>query len=244
VSVFPDFAPSVTWSPGEGPVLLTCEHASNRLPPWLSWPVADRWVVGTHWAWDIGIAELTLQLADRLELTAVLAGFSRLVADPNRAPGDPTLIREEAHGRKIYLNQELDPGERARRMSLWAAWHDGVEGVLARQPGRVVLSMHSFTPHYEDNDPRTVEVGVLFDRDEAAAAVLAAALADEGLVVAMNEPYSGKNGLMYSVERHAAAGGGRIALELEVRQDLADDPFVRRLLVPALERAIRRAFLG
>ena len=205
--------------------------------------MADRWLVGTHWAWDIGIGEITLQLAERLGLTSVLAGFSRLVIDPNRAPDDPTLIRTEAHGREILLNQGLGAAERNRRMALWDAWHASAEEVVRREPGRVVLSMHSFTPYYEDHEPRIVEVGVLFDRDEAVAGALAQALAAEGIRVALNEPYSGKQGLMYSVERHAAAGGGRVALELEVRQDLADDPFVRRRLVTAIERALRASLL-
>jgi len=236
----PVFSPSVIWSCGEGPLALTCEHASNRLPPWLTWPAADRWLVGTHWAWDIGIAEVTLQLAERLEVTAAFAGFSRLVADPNRDLDDPTLIRAEAHGRKVALNQDLTPEERARRLELWQAYHDAIDGVLRAQPGNSLLSMHSFTPHYEDDAPRGMEVGVLFDRDEAAAHRLAAALAAEGLNVALNEPYSGKGGLMYCVERHAEPEG-RVALELEIRQDLADDPFVRRRLVPAIEKAVRAA---
>jgi predicted N-formylglutamate amidohydrolase len=239
--VIPPFSPAVVWAAGEGPVVLTCEHASNRLPPWLSWPIEDRWIIGTHWAWDLGIAEVTLQLAERLGWTAVLAGFSRLVADPNRAPHEETWARLRAHGRDIGLNRDLSAEERARRLAIWEGYHARVASVAAAQPGHTILSMHSFTPHYEDQEPREVEVGVLFDRHEAEAHALAAALKDEGLRVALNEPYSGKDGLMYSVER-AAAPGGRAALELEVRQDLADDPFVRRRLVPAIERAMKGAF--
>ncbi|MBA2321735.1 MAG: N-formylglutamate amidohydrolase [Deltaproteobacteria bacterium] len=242
MSLVPAFSPSVVFSPGTGPLVLTCEHASNRLPPWLAWPNEDRWLIGTHWAWDIGIAEVTLQLAERLAVTAALAGFSRLVADPNRDLDDPTLIRREAHGREIALNRGLTDEDRAARVRLWQAYHDAIDGVLGAQPGGVLLSMHSFTPHYQDDEPRGMEIGVLFDRDEAAAAALAGALAREGLHVALNEPYSGKGGLMYCVERHASPEG-RVALELEIRQDLADDPFVRRRLVPAIEKAVR-ASLG
>ena len=44
-------------------VLLTCEHASNALPePW-TWPADDRWIVDTHWAFDLGIADVTRHVA-------------------------------------------------------------------------------------------------------------------------------------------------------------------------------------
>ena len=50
-----------------------------------------------------------------------------------------------------------------------------------------------------------------------------------GLAVRLNEPYSGKAGLIYSVDLHAAAHQRR-AVEIEVRQDLAVDPQFRRKL--------------
>ena len=44
-------------------VLLTCEHATNRLPePWV-WPEADLRLVDTHWAIDLGVADVTRKLA-------------------------------------------------------------------------------------------------------------------------------------------------------------------------------------
>jgi predicted N-formylglutamate amidohydrolase len=84
-----------------------------------------------------------------------------------------------------------------------------------------------------------MEIGVLFDREDALAAVLAEALAAEGFVVAMNEPYSGKEGLIYAAERHASAHG-KHALELEVRQDLAVKPEARARVVAALRRFVAR----
>jgi predicted N-formylglutamate amidohydrolase len=49
----------------------------------------------------------------------------------------------------------------------------------------------------------------------------------------MNEPYSGRAGLIYSAARHASAHGKR-ALELEVRQDLALEARVRAQVTGAL----------
>ena len=77
-----------------------------------------------------------------------------------------------------------------------------------------------------------MDVGVLFDREQDLAECLAAALAPLG-VVRLNEPYSGKKGLIYSAQRHADACDKR-AVEIEVRQDRLLDVSFRQRLVAAL----------
>ena len=58
---------------GTGPIVLSCEHASMRLPePW-AWPAADHWLVGTHWSYDLGIADLVRILSRRTGWPAVLS---------------------------------------------------------------------------------------------------------------------------------------------------------------------------
>ncbi|MEM6929678.1 MAG: hypothetical protein AAF602_22250, partial [Myxococcota bacterium] len=54
-------------------------------------------------------------------------------------------------------------------------------------------------------------------------------LAVAGWSVALNEPWSGREGLMYAADRHSLAHG-RVALEIEVRQDLLRKPEVRARL--------------
>ena len=221
---------------GDGlPLLLTAEHASERMPsPW-EWPEADRWLVGTHWAYDIGAAELTRELARRLGATAVLARFTRLLADPNRPEGDPTLFREVAEGHPVALNRGLSPEERARRLErLWRPYHAAVDAAVRASNAPLVLAIHTFTPLYE-GEARQLEVGVLFDREEDLAKELHDALGAVGVNVALNEPYSGRAGLIYSAHRHAETHGRR-ALELEVRQDLAVEDVFRERLVRVLER--------
>ena len=78
-----------------------------------------------------------------------------------------------------------------------------------------------------------MEVGVLFDTQEELASRAAEAIRAAGFVTELNEPYSGRAGLIYAAERHAGAHGKK-ALELEVRQDLAIRPEVRARLVEAL----------
>ncbi|MGF1467119.1 MAG: N-formylglutamate amidohydrolase [Sandaracinaceae bacterium] len=216
------------------PVALLCEHASQRLlPDGRAWPAADRRLLGTHWAYDLGAADLTRDLAETLGAPAVYAGFSRLLVDPNRGLSSPTLFRLEAEGLPVMLNQDLTEAERQRRIDeLWRAYHAAADHMIETSTAPTVLSMHTFTPVYE-GIVRHEEVGVLFDRDEALAEAVAERLWQEGLKVGLNVPYSGRDGMMYSVDRHAASHR-RQALELEVRQDLAVLPAFRRRLVTPL----------
>lgn len=223
---------------GDGEVLLTCEHASNRLPaPW-AWSEADAHLADTHWAVDLGAADLTRELAEVMQTSAVLATFTRLLVDANRDITSPTLLRTHCDGREIDLNAGLAEGERERRIAdFYEPFHHAIDGEMRRRPRRLVFSIHSFTPNYE-GERRTVELGVLFDRWEAPARWLASRLArDTGRPVALNEPWSGAAGLMYSCHLHADRYEA-VALEIEVRQDLLVDPGFRASLVPVLAEAL------
>ena len=219
---------------GDGPVLVTCEHASGELPePW-GWSGADSRLVQTHWAVDLGAGTLAIELAEALQSSAVIAGFSRLLVDANRDLDSATLFRTHCDGVAVDLNTDLAEDDRSRRLAgYYAPFHEAARSEALRVPRRVVFSVHSFTPEYE-GQVRTVEVGVLFDRDESAAIDLRDWLARElRQPVALNEPWSGRDGLMFSPTSHADACGA-LALEIEVRQDLLPDPEYRRLLVAAL----------
>ena len=217
---------------------LTCEHASEALPDGWSWPEADRRWLGTHWAIDIGAAELTRAVATALQAPSVLARFSRLLVDPNRSLSAGTLFRRHCDGIEVELNKALSFEEKQRRIhACYEPFHHAVDAMLRATPHAHVLSMHSFTPVYEGGAPRWMEVGVLFDRDEALAHTVAGRLEAHGLKVAINEPYTGKGGLMHSASGHAETHG-RLSVELEIRQDLASDPAQHERLVHAIADAV------
>ena len=225
----------------DAPWVITCEHASDALPPGWTWPAADRHLLGTHWAVDLGVAGLVRGLSGRLHAPAVLSRFSRLLIDPNRHLSAGTLFRRHCDGEVVALNQDLSFDERQRRIrTCYEPFHATIDAVIERTPRANVLSMHSFTPIYEGGAPRWMEVGVLFDHDEALAHTIAARLEDAGLRVALNEPYTGKGGLMHSATTHAVRHG-RLAVELEVRQDLATDPTQQPRLVGAIAEAVAGA---
>lgn len=229
------------WGPrGGGPAVFTCEHASRRLPePWV-WPDEDLWISSSHWAWDPGAAELAVRMAAATGSQAVLARFTRLLIDANRHIHAPSLFRDEADGGVVWLNFMLDERERQRRIrGYYEPYHDAVTRTVAESSGDVV-AVHTFTPTFQNQPQRRMEVGVIFDREEALARTVAESIADDGWVVALNEPYSGANGMMHSADRHAREHGRR-ALEFEVRQDVSRDPVRRAACAEVLVRALRRA---
>lgn len=219
-------------------MLLTCEHASEAFPPPWSLPVEDSWLRGTHWTHDLGAADLARELARALSTVAVLAHFSRLIADPNRAPDSSDVFRASAEGRTIELNRRIDDDDGARRLALWEQYHRTLDREVENSHAAVLLAVHTFTPSYEGS-PRDMELGVLFDEEESLADELRVALARSGFRVAMNAPYSGKDGLMYSVDRHARRHRRR-ALELEMRQDLAVDRAARVRVANAVAALFER----
>lgn len=231
----------IAGDPRAGPFVLTCEHASNRLPAGFEAAPDDRPFLADHWGWDVGAADLVRDLAARTGSCAVFSRFSRLVCDLNREPGEHDFVVTEVEGHALALNRGVDAAERRRRRALWFdPYHDAVDRVLGERCAAGsevrVCSVHTFTPVWRGN-PRRLEVGVLFDAHEAHARSLCAALAREGFATALNEPYSGYEGLIYAARRHGRAHRV-VYLEIEVRQDLVDTPSRARAVGERVARAL------
>jgi len=224
----PDDPPPFTVVNAEGRAgaVLICDHASRAVPRALADLGLDRALLRRHIGWDIGAADVTRRLAVLLDAPAVLAGYSRLVIDCNRAPGTPGSIPATSDGVEIPGNRGLDEAAaRAREAACFAPYHRAVERTIAAQEARVgvvaVIAVHSFTP-VMDGFERPWHIGVLWDRDPPFAKALIAALAaDPSLCVGDNEPYSGRVPIPYSIPVHGAERG-RPHVAVEIRQDLID----------------------
>jgi predicted N-formylglutamate amidohydrolase len=223
--------------------VLTCEHASNRLPPGLrARPTAERALLQTHWAWDIGAWEVARRLARAFGAAAIGGAVSRLVVDLNRPVADPSLVRREADGVRLSWNARVTPREIERRMLAWhLPYHDAVDRAVLRLATRgvrpLLLAVHSFTPVY-DGRRRDFDLGVLFDRSRPHARALVRALRREGFRVRENEPYSGVKGMMYSIHRHGTHHG-LPCLELEINQALLLPRGAAARVASQVARAIR-----
>lgn len=211
----------------DAPILLVCDHASRRIPEALGDFGLDPVALACHLAWDIGAGPLTEQLAGALGVTAVLAGYSRLVVDCNRQLLDPQAFLEYGDGLVIPGNRGLSPAERdARADAFYWPYHraitEQIERLQAAGAEPAVLAIHSFTPVL-NGVSRPWQIGILWDKDPRVADVLIRGLRDAGYHVGDNEPYSGRAPQDYTIDNHAEAAG-LPHVGIEVRQDMIADP--------------------
>jgi predicted N-formylglutamate amidohydrolase len=213
---------------GAAPVLLTCDHASQRVPASLDRLGLTEMVLAQHIGWDIGAAAVTRRLAPLLDSPAVLAGYSRLVIDCNRHPSDPSSIPSESDGIAIPGNASLDAAARRdRRARLFEPYHAAIDQQLAHRAmgGRApaVISMHSFTPQMK-GFARPWYIGVLWDGEGRIAKPLLSALRAEldPAAVGDNLPYSAREPVGFT-QRHHAFERGLPHVAIELRQDLIAD---------------------
>lgn len=227
-----------------GRCLVTCDHASNRVPDWigggdLGIGPAD---MARHIAYDVGAAGLAEKLAVALDGPAILSNFSRLVIDPNRGEDDPTLVMRLYDGTIIPANRHIDPAGISERLDrLYRPYHDAYARLAARRPDTVIVAVHSFTPCLQGRSPRPWHVGILHSHlDERLSRALIRQLAAEGdLCVGDNEPYHGHLP-GDAIDRHALAAG-RLNTLIEVRNDLIQDAADQAAWATRLARLIRAA---
>jgi predicted N-formylglutamate amidohydrolase len=221
------------------PVLLTCEHATHRLPIVRDVRAAHWEVLGSHWGWDIGAWHLTRELSQQLEATAIGGRWSRLWIDLNRRVGDRTLIRPKAGRVVLPWNEGLDAGGIERRiLGYHTPYHTEVDRLILRRLVRglhpVLVAVHTFTPRL-GRQARPFQIGILYEDHRKLAHLLGRELRGCGLSVRYNQPYSGLAGMMYSIDRHGSHH--RLpCLELEVNQRMFAEPGA----VPRLARLIAR----
>jgi predicted N-formylglutamate amidohydrolase len=206
------------------PFLLTVDHASNQIPRTLEnlgLCTTERY---RHIAWDIGIAGVAEQLAERLNATTVLQNYSRLVIDCNRQPNLPDAFPTISETTLIPGNLNLsDLDRQARRKAIFDPYHRTIAEQIHQRKERgqhtIYVALHSFTPIFKGK-LRPMHVAVLYNRTPRFAKRLAELLrVEEGLTVAENAPYRVSDETDYGVPIHAEKGGLDYVL-IEIRQDL------------------------
>ena len=229
-------------------VILTCEHASNRVPK--RWARAFRGkesVLRTHRGYDLGAEDVAVRLARLLDAPLLVGTASRLVVDLNRSPSHPRLFSEFTRSlpgseRALILRQVYAPHraavERAVRLS-------GSRGVTV-----VHVAIHSFTPVL-NGVRRTADVGLLFDPARARESLLCrawrAALRDANgtLRVRLNYPYRGTSDGLTTALRRTHDGASYLGVEVELGNEWIRTPQGAReaaeLLGATLPHVIERA---
>ncbi|WP_434617046.1 N-formylglutamate amidohydrolase [Tabrizicola sp. M-4] len=227
--------------------LVTCDHATNRVPDWVSGgdlgigPVD----MGRHIAFDVGAAGVAEALGAALDSPVVLSDFSRLVIDPNRGEDDPTLVMKLYDGTIIPANRHIGAaGVEERLERLYRPYHDALARLAGRRPDVVIVAVHSFTPCLKGRAPRPWHVGVLHSHLDGrlSHALIEVLRAEADLCVGDNEPYSGHLP-GDAIDRHALRWGRQNTL-VEVRNDLIGTPEAQAdwgaRLAPLLRAALAR----
>ena len=226
--------------------IVTCDHASNRVPEDLSGDLGlapeD---MARHIAFDPGAAGVTRHLAELLGSPAVLSNFSRLVIDPNRGELDPTLVMKLYDGTIIPRNRDVDAIEVERRLdAYYRPYHGAIDALTASRAPEAIVSIHSFTPQFKGRAHRPWQIGILSASDRRLSDPLLRLLREDcDLIVGDNEPYTGSLA-GDAMDRHGIQPGRQHTL-IEIRNDLittdSDQRAWAERLAPHLEAALDEA---
>lgn len=210
---------------GKSHLLLVCDHASNKVPSFLQELGLSEAQLNDHIAWDPGAADVARFLAQDLDATLVLSGFSRLVIDCNRSLISPLLIAPVSDGVVVPANQNLTEAQRSHRIeSYFLPYHQAIQQLLDDRLDVIttVLSIHSFSPALAEADEescRPWHVGVSFKEFSGLADKLYAALKrDEQLRVGYHEPYAVDDEFDFTLIEHGFKRQLQHAM-IEMRQD-------------------------
>ncbi len=206
-------------------LLVTCEHAGNRVPARYRTLFDGRdSALDSHAGYDIGALtvarDVAAAFARPLAARLIYSTTSRLLVDLNRSVGHRAL-----HGDPV---RRLDAARREEILRRhYAPYREEVQRAVLDWTcagARVVhLSCHSFTPSL-DGKVRTADVGLLFDPGRPLEVRLtrawAAALrrAGEPLRVRLNYPYRGTSDGLTTSLRRMFENGAYAGVELEVNQ--------------------------
>jgi predicted N-formylglutamate amidohydrolase len=230
---------------GHSSLFLVCEHAGRTIPKSLGSLGLPAHEFERHIAYDIGAEQVARGLSKRLDAPLVLQRYSRLVYDCNRPPEADSAIPELSELTEILGNRQLSESQKRQRVEeIYVPFHAQVSKLieLRLNAGRPVIfvTIHSFTPVFK-GITRTLDVGLLFDRDRRFTDMVAPLLRATGrLDVRYNEPYGPTDGVCHTLNVHAGVRGLPYSM-IEIRNDLIASESGQVEWADRLANVLRRA---
>ncbi|MCC6301948.1 MAG: N-formylglutamate amidohydrolase [Gammaproteobacteria bacterium] len=228
-------------------LLLSCEHASNRLPREYR-PLfrGCRSLLAGHRGYDPGALSCARVMGRRLRAPLIASAYSRLLVDLNRSPAHPALFSARTRA--------LPPEEKRRMLARYYHPHRArVERWVASRAAagrRIVhVAVHSFTPVL-DGVARRADIGLLYDPSRRAEASLCRrwrdALREAGgeLTVRRNYPYRGASDGLTRHLRARFSPARYAGIELEINQNLLRRGGARERLAVVLAATLKQALSG
>lgn len=196
---------------GSSDWLLICEHASKHIPKSLHNLGLSEAELDTHISYDIGAYEMTVALSKKLDATAILCNYSRLVIDCNRTLIAPDCIPSISDGIVIPGNQALSLKQRLQRIQhIYRPFHQCVSDVVAIKAASnnqiKIANIHSFTPMLsEEGLQRPWDIGFIYRQPEPSQTIIRNIRQNTDYTVGDNEPYNGFIHRGYTIPAHADA---------------------------------------
>lgn len=213
-------------------LMLTCEHASNKLPAAFKKAVPAE-VLKTHRAYDIGALAVFRKLVKFAKPEFYCEGkFSRLFVDLNR-----TITNKSAFSEYYDALEARDKSAakkaKVQATAYWQEYRAAIEKFVdsalkpktraARsEPEIVHLGIHSFTPVL-NGKVRNADIGILYDparpQERAYANVIKAEIKRlyPAMKVRFNYPYKGSSdGLTTTLRKKF--GPRYVGIEIEINQ--------------------------
>ena len=213
-------------------LMLTCEHASNRLPAAFKKAVpAD--VLKTHHAYDIGAVLVFRKLVRFAKPEFSSEGkFSRLFVDLNRTVTNKSAFSEyyEAFESRDNAAEKV----KVQAKAYWQEYREKVENFVKQSIGKgsrsngnkgaeiVHLGIHSFTPVL-NGKVRNTDIGILYDPARPQERAYAQVIKEEikrlypAMKVRFNYPYKGtSDGLTTTLRKKF--GPRYVGIEIEINQ--------------------------
>lgn len=207
-------------------LLISCEHAANRIPRRYAGLGLASPLLTSHIARDLGARDIARSLARYFSCSYYEGMYSRLLVDLNRSLPHGKLIPTRSFGITIPGNMGISRDEREARVRRYytpfrAAVVEGISRIISHHGTCLHLSVHSFTPEVGGQE-RRADIGLLYDphRNGEWAFVhqLAEELKQHDLRVRLNYPYRGTSDGFTTHGRRLFLPEQYIGLEIEVNQ--------------------------
>ncbi|MBX7145988.1 MAG: N-formylglutamate amidohydrolase [Alphaproteobacteria bacterium] len=208
------------------PLILLADHGGRAIPQKLNNLGLSSNLLKLHIAYDIGIKNVGIKLAQYLDSMFIMNHYSRLVIDCNRATSSPDCISPISDNILIPGNNNLLSTEQLFRVTeIYLPYHNYINNIinhsLQNHKVPILVSLHSFTPVMQGYQ-RPWHIGILWNRDKRLATLMFNLLKeDTHLCVGDNQPYSGQTCTGYTLPFHAESLGIPHVL-IELKQDLID----------------------
>jgi predicted N-formylglutamate amidohydrolase len=228
--------------------VVSCEHASNRIPGrYDNLGLAPK-VLESHIAWDAGARVIAAKCAKALGCPFFAGRYSRLLIDLNRSPHHPKLAAKESFGIRIPSNANISRQELAHRIdSFYSPYRaqviEAIRGIIARAGCCIHLGIHSFTPRVRGVE-RRADIGLLFDPRSSVESAFVRKLAEElraaGYHVRRNYPYRGTSDGLTTHCRRLFQDGEYAGIEIEANLKLVSDAQKTAALARDIIKALLR----